>query len=124
MDASKDRVTLKALASFSPGFALKPWVQKRLPRVAKAQPWAGIGERFQRYLFSNQSCQKWVAFRLFVQSNAADVSRTVGWLLHKKYFDRLHHLSLPVFVSFPNKISPRPGGILVALDGPALTISD
>jgi len=102
MDASKDRVTLKALASFSPGFALKPWVQKcprrlpatleglrgfwvnerlrtsffrvapsrnelHLPRVAKAQPWAGIGERFQRYLFSNQSCQKWVAFRLFVQ---------------------------------------------------------
>jgi hypothetical protein len=85
MGASKNRVTLKALANVSPGFALKPWVQKftrrlfanlkglrgfavnkrrrnsfrvapsrnemRFPRVAKAQPWAGIGERFQRYSF-------------------------------------------------------------------------
>ena len=95
MGASKNRVTLKALANASPGrgphagsprgvkvFALKPWVQKcprtlfatpkglrgfavnecrrnsfgvapsrnemSFPRVAKAQPWAGIGERFQR----------------------------------------------------------------------------
>jgi hypothetical protein len=23
-----------------------------VPRVAEAQPWAGIGQRFQRYLFS------------------------------------------------------------------------
>jgi hypothetical protein len=79
------RLTLKALANVSPGFALKPWVQTkpgrlfatlkglrgfavnkrlrnsfrvgpsrngiRFPRVAKAQPWAGIGERFQRYSF-------------------------------------------------------------------------
>ena len=76
----KNRITLKALANFSPGFALKPWVENALreivrnpegvarsinaaqllqscafeksdpfPRVAKAQPWAGIGERFQRY---------------------------------------------------------------------------
>jgi hypothetical protein len=84
MCACKNRVTLKALANVSPGFALKPWVQKReeivcnpergcsalryqrqrnsfkvapsrngirFPRVAKAQPWAGIGERFQRYSF-------------------------------------------------------------------------
>jgi hypothetical protein len=85
MGACKNRVTLKALANISPGFALKPWVQKypgrlfatltglrgsavnkrrrnsfrvapsrngmRFPRVAKAQPWAGIGERFQRYSF-------------------------------------------------------------------------
>src|SRR6267142_465519 len=77
------RITLKALANVSPGFALKPWVQKcprrlfatlkglrgfpvskhrrnsfrvapsrnemTVPRVTKAQPWAGIGERFQRY---------------------------------------------------------------------------
>jgi hypothetical protein len=28
MGASKNRVTLKALANVSPGFALKPWVQK------------------------------------------------------------------------------------------------
>jgi len=83
MGPSENRVTLKALANVSPGFALKPWVQKcprrlfatlkglrgfavnkrrrnsfrvalsrnevRFPRVAKAQPWAGIGERFQRY---------------------------------------------------------------------------
>ena len=85
VSACKHRVTLKALANVSPGFALKPWAQKctrrlfatlkgllglrltntgatpselRLrevrcvfPRVAKAQPWAGIGERFQRYSF-------------------------------------------------------------------------
>jgi len=84
MGESENSVTLKALANISPGFALKPWVQKcprrffatlkglrfgvnkrrrnsfrvapsrnqmRLPRVAKAQPWAGIGERFQRYSF-------------------------------------------------------------------------
>jgi hypothetical protein len=84
--ASSNRVTLKALANVSPGFALKPWVQKcprrlfatlkglrgfavnkrrrnsfkvapsrnelRVPWVAKAQPWAGIGQRFQRYLIS------------------------------------------------------------------------
>src|SRR6266850_4411844 len=76
-------ITLKAFANSSPGFALKPWVQKTrkrflatlkelrllsgresrrnsfrvasskneciFPRVAKAQPWAGISERFQRY---------------------------------------------------------------------------
>ena len=28
MGVFKNRVTLKALANFSPGFALKPWVQK------------------------------------------------------------------------------------------------
>jgi hypothetical protein len=31
------------------------------PKVAKAQPWAGISERFQRYSFSDESSQKWVA---------------------------------------------------------------
>jgi hypothetical protein len=75
-------LTLKALANFSPGFALKPWVHDLprkffatlkelrqaldlrgdatlsglrltntvllLPRVARAQPWADISERFQR----------------------------------------------------------------------------
>lgn len=85
MGARKNRVTLKALANVSPGFALKPWVQKcsgrlfatlkglrgfavnkrrrnsfrvassrngmRFPRVATAQPWAGISQRFQRYSF-------------------------------------------------------------------------
>ena len=100
--ACKNRVTLKALANVSPGFALKPWVQKcpgrlfatlkglrgfavnkrrrnsfrvapsrngmRFPRVAKAQPWAGIGERFQRYSFQISLSQKWVSIRLFVQS--------------------------------------------------------
>ena len=75
--------TLKALANFSPGFALKPWVivvgnkffatlkglrrplrfpdlrrnpfrvattskHILIPRVAKAQPWAEISQRFQR----------------------------------------------------------------------------
>ena len=30
--------------------------------------WAGISQRFQRYSFSDKSSQKWVAFRLFVQS--------------------------------------------------------
>jgi hypothetical protein len=29
-----------------------------LPRVAKAQPWAGIGERFQRYSFSDKFSRK------------------------------------------------------------------
>src|SRR5882672_4792475 len=29
--------------------------EMRFPRVAKAQPWAGIGERFQRYAFSDLS---------------------------------------------------------------------
>ena len=38
------------------------------PRVAKAQPWAGIGERFQRYSFSDEASQEWVSIRLFVQS--------------------------------------------------------
>jgi len=92
MGASKNGVTLKALANVSPRFALKPWVQKclrrlfatlkglrgflcvtnagrnsfrvapsknemRFPRVTKAQPWAGIGERFQRYSFSDKSSQ-------------------------------------------------------------------
>jgi hypothetical protein len=37
------------------------------PRVAKARPWAGIRERFQRYL-SDEFFQKWVPFRLFVQT--------------------------------------------------------
>jgi hypothetical protein len=100
LGASKNGLTLKALANVSPGFALKPWVQKclrrffatlkglrgfvvnkrrrnsfrvapsrnemRFPRVGKAQPWAGIGERFQRYSFSDKSSQKCLAFRLFV----------------------------------------------------------
>jgi hypothetical protein len=84
---SPNRVTLKALANVSPGFALgskmpreivrnlkglrgravfKGPTQPRLlsglrlrdmsfPRVAKAQPWAEIGERFQPYLFSDKS---------------------------------------------------------------------
>ena len=33
MGARKNRVTLKALANVSPGFALKPWVQKREKRL-------------------------------------------------------------------------------------------
>jgi hypothetical protein len=40
--------------------------EMRFPRVGKAQPWAGIGERFQRYSFSDKSSQKCLAFRLFV----------------------------------------------------------
>ena len=42
----------------------------RFTRVAKAQPWAGIGERFQRYSFADKSSQEWVAFRLFVQNRS------------------------------------------------------
>jgi hypothetical protein len=40
------------------------------PRVAKAQPWAEIGERFQRYS-PDKSSEKWVPFGLFVQSQVA-----------------------------------------------------
>jgi hypothetical protein len=43
----------------------------RFPRVAKAQPWAGIGERFQRYSFFDKFSQKWVAFRFIVQRSPA-----------------------------------------------------
>jgi hypothetical protein len=35
MGASKNRVTLKALANFSPGFALKPWVQKMPEEIVR-----------------------------------------------------------------------------------------
>ena len=68
MELNVRRITLKALANFSPGFALKSWVKEaaheirdsadgtqpfqgsmRFPRVAKAQPWAEISERLQRY---------------------------------------------------------------------------
>jgi hypothetical protein len=64
------RVTLKALANSSPGFALKPWETQSLKGLrtsqsqpfqsceefllttmtqgCEAQPWAGIRERFQR----------------------------------------------------------------------------
>jgi hypothetical protein len=106
MGASNNGVTLKAFANVSPGFALKPWVQKwprrlfatlkglrgfvvnkrrrnsfrvapsrnemRFPRVAKAQPWAGIGERFQRYSFSDKSYQKVGSISTFCAKPACD----------------------------------------------------
>jgi hypothetical protein len=65
-----DEITLKALANFSPGFALKPWdhafifedatlsqlLQSREESLVpllnpgfQSKPWGGISERFQRY---------------------------------------------------------------------------
>jgi hypothetical protein len=35
MDESKNGVTLKALANVSPGFALKPWVQKMPDEIVR-----------------------------------------------------------------------------------------
>jgi hypothetical protein len=35
MGASKNRVTLKALANVSPGFALKPWVSKTREEIVR-----------------------------------------------------------------------------------------
>ncbi len=84
-----NRITLKAFANSSPGFALKPWgesadlfscnsegvatalrltngaatpselrlqkIEVRGPRVAKARPWAGTSQRFQRTVTNQAS---------------------------------------------------------------------
>ena len=59
----------------------------RFPRVAKAQPWAGIGERFQRYSFFDKSSQNWVIL-IFVQSPAL----LTQLLLPDSFFITLHFL--------------------------------
>ncbi len=41
---SPSRVTLKALANVSPGFALKPWVQKRPSRLVATLKGLRLGE--------------------------------------------------------------------------------
>jgi hypothetical protein len=54
MAVPKNRVTLKALANVSPGFALKPWVQKSEKKLfatlkgLRGRQTSGNGMRFPR----------------------------------------------------------------------------
>jgi hypothetical protein len=53
----------------SGGFRFASTTGYSLPALrADVQPWAGIGERFQRYSFSVKSSQKWMAFRFLCRA--------------------------------------------------------
>jgi hypothetical protein len=57
-----------------------------VPRVAKAQPWAGIGERFQRYSLPVRVCNEMPVPRVAKAQPSADIS------------ERFQRYSLPVRV--------------------------
>jgi hypothetical protein len=73
MGASKNRVTLKALANFSPGFALKPWVQKCKRLFATLKGLRGFVVTNAAQLF--QSC----AFEKCAGLSQGCQSATLGW---------------------------------------------
>ena len=75
MGVSKNRVTLKALANVSPGFALKPWVQKCPEEIVRNPEGVArfCGEQTPTQLFQSCAFERWDAFSQGCQS------ATLGW---------------------------------------------